>query len=116
MKEQYRYGIILSVLLITITFMISDYNLSVSKENDNFSRVVSNINIMDNMTDEFIAEAVSLGEFTVLDSKLTIVEGEINLKSNATSFSISNGEYFYKSNSRNEVQLSHEDKSQSLDL
>lgn len=101
MKEQYRYGIILSVLLITITLMINDYNSTISEGNENFSKVVSNINSMQVITDEFIAEAVSLGEFTVSDSRLTIVEGEFNLKSNAASFSITNGENIYKSNPRN---------------
>ena len=110
MKEQHRYAIIVTTLVISISFMINNYYKSTTEENNNMKKVVANINNMDKATDEFITEVVSLGEFTASDSKLTIVESELDIKSNTVNYSITNANNYYSSNSNRENQMSRKDK------
>lgn len=116
MKEQNRYGIIITTLLILITLMINNFYSSSSTEKVNFHRVVKNVNDLNNLTDEFIAEAVSLGEFTPSDSKFTIIESELDLKSQTSSFSVLNKKNFNNADSRKELKITENDKSQNLVL
>lgn len=116
MKEQHRYGIIISVLLLTIAFIFNDYSTNISEKDAKISKVVSNINNTNRIVDDFLSKTVNLGEFTVEETKLTIVESEFDGKSNKVSHDLYNGKNHYSSRNIEDLQISNRDKDESINM